>query len=341
MMDQIAMPARRGFKLTNAERTALQDLVWDFKHRPPHIFLAPGMLVWTTGTPLGAPWVFGQALTIDQTIWLLDGYQIQKFSESTGQWTTEPAPFTYCEQRFCLAANNRIYVISGFEACWSCTSYVEEYDPSTGALVARSPIPVACIKAGVAATPDGKIYVCGGCIPVPDGSSGPAYLDILQVYDTQTDTWTVKKSMPTQRAIMGAVAGSDGKIYVAGGMIKDGKVTDVLEVYQPSTDSWSVKSLMHHKKAHFGTVLIGGNAIYCIGGFTGEMKPDVWSSVDVYDCIHDIWSSATPLSQGRWGLAAAVLGSNRIYAMGGVLPDWANGTADDMWFDLVEVGTIT
>ena len=239
----------------------MQGLVWDFKRRPPHILPLPGNLVWTTGTPLNIAWAFGYALTIGQTIWLPDGCEIQKFSQSTGQWTTEPTPFTYSEQMFCLAANNRIYAISGFQSCWSCTSYVEEYDPSTGALVAKSPIPVACIEAGVAATPDGKIYVCGGCIPVSGGSSGPAYLDILQVYDTQTDTWLLKKSMSIQRANMGTVAGSDGKIYVMGGMIKDGDVIDVLEVYEPSTDTWRVRSPMPRKKAHLAAILTGGNTI--------------------------------------------------------------------------------
>jgi N-acetylneuraminic acid mutarotase len=264
---------------------------------------------------------------------------MQKYSELTGQWTTEAFPFTYSEQMFCLAANGKVYAISGFESCWSCTSYVEEYDRGTGALVAKSPIPVACIKAGVAATPDGKIYVCGGCIPVSDGSSAPAYLDTLQVYDTQTGSWSVKKSMPTQRAHLQAVAGSDGRIYVIGGQIKDGAVTDVVEVYEPSTDTWTVKSTMPRKKGIFGAVLIGGNHIYCVGGFTPEMRPDVWQSVDVYDCINDSWSTATPLLQGRWGLAAVVLGT-KIYAIGGVLPEWANGTGNDLWFDLVDVGTI-
>lgn len=338
MRPPIDRPVRPGFRLSQADRERLQGLLWDFKHRP-HIFPLPGTLVWTTGTPLGGAWAFGQALTIDETIWLLAGHSMQKYSELTGQWTTESFPFTYSEQMFCQAANGKVYAISGFESCWSCTSYVEEYDRNTGALVAKSPIPVACIKAGVAATPDGKIYVCGGCIPVSDGSSGPAYLDTLQVYDTQTGNWSVKKSMPTQRAHLQAIAGSGGKIYVIGGQIINGAVTDVVEVYDPATDTWTVKSPMPRKKGIFGAVLIGGNYIYCVGGFTPEMRPDVWHSVDVYDCSNDSWSIATPLVQGRWGLATAVLGS-KIYAIGGVLPEWANGTGNDLWFDLVDVGTI-
>lgn len=50
---------------------------------------------------------------------------------------------------------------------------------------------------------------------------------------------------------------------------------------------------------------------------------------------------ATPLPQGRWGLAAAVLPTNQIYAMGGLLADWASGTGSAAGFDVAGVGTFT
>lgn len=331
---------RPDVKISQSDIITLRKWLWELRFRPPRFLPLPGSLVWAPGTPLNTPWAFGHSLTIDQEIWLM-GSEIQKYNHSTAQWTTEPSPFTYCEQTFCLAANKKIYAISGFQSCWSCTSYVEEFDPYTGVLVPKAPIPLPCIESAVAATPDGKIYVCGGCVPVSDGSRAGTYLDTLQVYDTQADAWTVKKSMYTQRSSLRAVAASDGNVYAIGGMLYGGKVTDVIEAYQPSTDTWNVKTPMPRKKAHFAAVLIEGSNIYCIGGYTPEMRPDVWSSVDVYDCANDVWTSATSLAQGRWGLAASVLPTNEIYALGGLLASWASGTGSAVSFDLVDVGTFT
>ncbi|MEK7842521.1 MAG: kelch repeat-containing protein, partial [Deltaproteobacteria bacterium] len=89
-----------------------------------------------------------------------------------------------------------------------------------------------------AASIEGKIYVIGGF-----GRFGVT--DLLEEYDTSTDTWKEKAPLPTPLHHIGA-AEAGGKIYVIGGFKRlwPWSPMDTVYEYDPAKDQWTQKASM-------------------------------------------------------------------------------------------------
>ncbi|MFA5972175.1 MAG: kelch repeat-containing protein [Lentimicrobiaceae bacterium] len=106
---------------------------------------------------------------------------------------------------------------------------------------------------------EGKIYIIGGCY------SGSDPLKKVEVYDPLTNTWQMKKDMPTWR--FGLVLAPVGKkIYALGGTPSNtipspGKV----EVYDIETDTWE-KLADLPDSTQWGAGGSWNNRVYIMGG---------------------------------------------------------------------------
>jgi N-acetylneuraminic acid mutarotase len=154
-----------------------------------------------------------------------------------------------------------------------------------------------------AAAANGNIYAIGG-----DG--GSSFLNTVERYDPDTDSWSTASSMPTNRRRLGVVE-SGGSIYAIGGDDGNGPVATT-EVYDPSSDSWSTASSMSTSRIRHGVAALNGD-VYAIGGRDGS---NVLSSVEQYDPETDSWSSVASLPAAREYLSAVEAGGY-IYAIGG------------------------
>jgi N-acetylneuraminic acid mutarotase len=128
--------------------------------------------------------------------------------------------------------DGKIYVISGYYA-QGYTDQVQVYDPAsnTWSSCASLPIPVSGAAAGAttgAAAPK-RLYVMGGR-NLASNKSLPG-----QVYDPETDTWTLGAPIPTARQGL-AVAVQDDILYAVGGTsfeISQSTLYAVNEQYTP------------------------------------------------------------------------------------------------------------
>jgi N-acetylneuraminic acid mutarotase len=111
-----------------------------------------------------------------------------------------------------------------------------------------------------------------------------------------------KRPMPTPR-MAAAAAVVNGKIYVLGGVSKQGGMVATVEEYDPTKDAWRARSPMPTARAMLAAVAAGDRIL---------------SSVEVYDVEKDKWSTAAPLPQGRWGLMATEF-DGKVYAFGGIV----------------------
>jgi N-acetylneuraminic acid mutarotase len=230
--------------------------------------------------------------------------------------------------------NGKIYAIGGSDNN-TYLSVNEEYDPNTNSWTIKAPMPTA--RSGFAiAVYDRKIYVFGGTTG-ESTSSASGFTGKTEVYDSSTNTWKTKASMPTPRADLSAGV-VDGKIYLIGGkqyIPSDPyyKESDVNDVYDPTTDSWSNGTAVPIATFGYGSAVVD-NKIYIIGGGT-----QFWQKYDltyvtanqVYDPATDKWSNgATFNPEGSYMASAATSGIDapkRIYLMGGfVLNDYSNVT---------------
>ena len=197
-------------------------------------------------------------------------------------------------------------------------------------------LPTPRTHLGVCAT-GGKLYTIAGA--VYETGSGQVqrawYLDVVEIYDPDTGSWTTGTPLPTARS-SAAVAAINGKIFVAGGF--NGEILGTLDIYDPVTDTWSRGADMPVARSDASAVAAGGK-LYVIGGTDGVTGPvpgpadhderpgpevfwgrnDGWfgsNLLSVYDPATNTWSDLTPMPTARTGAAAGVI-NGKIHVAGG------------------------
>jgi N-acetylneuraminic acid mutarotase len=238
------------------------------------------------------------------------------YDTSSGIWTQIPL----CNNKIRAAHNScvvggRLYVMGGNDSS-STVSTMDMFDPNSGQWVSKNSMSTdrglaACVSIG------GKIYVIGGMrfVGISYDYTG---LRTVEVYDTNSGTWTQLADMPTAR--WGHSAGAlNGKIYVFGGVSGAGHSGWIpyssVEVYNPQTDTWTTKSNMPTNRYCLSTCVLD-RSIYTIGGWYNSGGGPIYDKVEVYDPERDTWFTETPMPVKRAVLASIVVGG-RIYVYGG------------------------
>jgi len=121
----------------------------------------------------------------------------EMYNPATGAWTTK-TPMPTPRHRFAIAVvDNKIYVVPTNEGGWSDVLQIYGCETDTWSYGEDIPtltnLPVAAATTGAYAPK--RIYVMGGYeIPITG---------LNQIYDPETDTWSLGTQMPTPRYSMG------------------------------------------------------------------------------------------------------------------------------------------
>ena len=161
---------------------------------------------------------------------------------------------------------------------------------------------------------NGKIYCWGG------GTT--SYVNTMDIYDIETNTWTTGASGGT--ACYGyAAALWDGKIYYYAGAISS-TAYNKLEVYDIASNSWSTKTSFGTARRYPSGVAYNGK-LYFFGG-----SPLAWGYLDkltIYDTTTNTWESQE-LSLGYFPVChQAFISENKMYVYGGVTTGGVRSTA--------------
>lgn len=272
-------------------------------------------LTWTTKTPMPQALAGCGCAAIADTIFVIGGRDSSGnryatnyiYLPGTDAWSTRANMPTARAHLGAAYVNGKIYAIGGWTG--STTGACEEYDPVSDTWQVRASMPTPRYTLAIAAVA-GKIYVFGGM-----NSSGQVF-NTVEEYDPVGNSWSAKTSMPTAR--MGpACAVVRDTVYVYGGStVVGGGLTTVNQYYVPGNDTWGTKASLPSVR-------------YCAAGFTYQNKAFSLGGYDfsnyltlcnVYDPSTNVWSSETPMQNGRQSLATVVIG-NCVYAIGG----WNNG----------------
>ena len=242
-----------------------------------------------------------------------------------------------------VAVDGKIYAIGGNHA----TDYLpisgllgtnEEYDPETDTWTTKASMPTPRDYFAIAAYKN-KIYCIGGRVGlIVDERTGfysQNMSGVSEVYDTATDTWETKATMPdTGMQIQAHVV--NGKIYVMD--------WSYVYVYDPENDSWSSKTRMpmSYLRASPVSAVVDGKIIV-----TGEFNvdstdPDTVQKVLIYDTETDAWSGGrsgpTVVVGGAAGATTGVNAPQKVYVLGlmskALLPTVINQVYDpqaDTW----------
>ena len=227
----------------------------------------------------------------------------EEYNPATDKWTTR-SPMPTPEQSFAIAVfQDKIYCIGGLP--YGNTGLNQVYDPATDSWENKAPLPTA--RYGMQANVvDGKIYLMGGVKWKEGYSQGFELLNITEVYDPLSDTWTVKSPMPNSEGYVSAVV--DNKIYVIG--------AELTQIYNPGTDNWTVGA------PPLEIITLGANGQSAsAAATTGLMAPKriyVYdgSSLQVYDTQNNNWTfgAAPPVSRQYLGIANF---NDMLYFIGG------------------------
>ncbi len=202
---------------------------------------------------------------------------------------------------------------------------VEVYDPKTNSWerVANMPTSRTSTEAAVI---NGIIYVCGGYNGIDNRAVNLKFLDIVEAYDPQTDTWARKQGMSVSRVDFG-VGAVAGKIYGIGGSVHPldrkpeapGRI-DLVEAYDPATDTWVKRAKMPTKRDGFGVGVVN-NRIYAIGGGgwpqVGAGGPFL-TTIEEYDPKINRWERKNEMPNLRLAFSTVVL-DDVIHLIGGFI----------------------
>lgn len=158
-----------------------------------------------------------------------------------------------------------------------------------------------------------KVYLLGG-------ATSSTTVNLNQIYDAATDTWTTGAPLPTARYVPGGAV-VNNVLYVIGGKL-NGNQLNVVEAYDPTTDAWSTKSPLLIARDSV-TAVVSNGIIYVVGGYSNS--GDRLKSVESYNPATDAWTEEAPLLVGKSLGAVDLVGSTIVAADG--LAD-SGGTGD-------------
>ena len=236
---------------------------------------------------------------------------------AAAQWKEIPSKITTSFTNTAVAWDGKVYFTGGpLTQNVTATTYnktleildleTETISPATGGL--------AIGRSGIAsAAHEGKLYFSGGHRWI---GTTPGYLfyDAVDVYDVETDDWSLKHLSSARSACAVAVVGD--KIMFAGGYLRNGNTlsfSKVVDIYEPGKDKWTYAQLSQ-ARGEIAAGVIGHKVWFC-GGYTNWNTGAVTTRVDIYDDSTGLWSTAE-LSQARSAATVATVGKYLICAGG-------------------------
>ena len=141
-----------------------------------------------------------------------------------------------------------------------------------------APMPTA--RTGVSAVEmDGMVYVMGGI------DENDNILDVVEIYNPETDSWNIGPNLRTARYNFAAVVYND-QIFVMGGHDNDDESSKKVEVFSPSMNRWDSFDNLAEEREGLGAVVLD-DKLLVMGGANGS--GDILSSVEILDTDEMEW----------------------------------------------------
>ncbi|MBI5496737.1 MAG: hypothetical protein HY904_17120 [Deltaproteobacteria bacterium] len=235
-----------------------------------------------------------------------------------GSWVfTTPLPATRNRHTATLLDTGKVLVAggdNGMEPEKTCLLY----NPSDEIWTATGSLNDARYGHTATRLADGRVVVMGGWGKL---SGTLAALPTVEVYSPTAGTWTRVDSMPDGRAGHTATLGTDGRVYVAGG-ISDTQYVAAVESFNPATSTFAAAGNLAEPRYVHAAAALPGDKVMLIAG---RHISDTLASVEVIDRVMVTPGVALPL--GAWGVAATELDDTRALVTGG----YRAGASGDAW----------
>jgi N-acetylneuraminic acid mutarotase len=203
----------------------------------------PVLDAWTTLSPMTTVRAGAAAAVIDDAIFVIGGRQsiggpcsggpylttVEKYDVDTNTWSTVAPLLNGRSDLAAVAHGGKIFVFGGCTGAVSAPSFsgeVDMYDPQTNTWTTLQSMttPRASLVAGHSGD---QVFAIGG-------TNGSSTLNVNEVYDIPTNTWSTNTATMTTARQEAGVNSHGGRIYVVGGSTASfGNSTAANEVFKP------------------------------------------------------------------------------------------------------------
>lgn len=175
-----------------------------------------------------------------------------------------------------------------------------------------APMNVGRAFAAAATLTNGSVLVAGGYAGAVNHSS----IASAEMYNPNSNKWTLVASMHAGRAGPLAVTLNNGKVLVTGGLGSQGLLTSC-ELYDPATNTWTMTGNMSQARFDQQLVLLNDGRVFVVGGGFGGGENNV---TEIYDPSTGTWTTEAPQPMARADMIAVKLRDGNILVAGGHTP---------------------
>ncbi|MDC0920975.1 immunoglobulin domain-containing protein [Opitutales bacterium] len=269
----------------------------------------PKTLVWEEKAPVSvARYAFDGVEVLNGKIYFLGGYNgsnvntVERYDPLHNSWETLNSISLTLSGFGSAILNDRIWLIGGWDLSNNFQT-VNVIDPTNLTLTNGLSLPLS-LRASTAISIDDKIFLIGGYANQTS--------DSVLCYDSISNSWNFKSSMPTARYNTKLVL-FENKIWAIGGKTLESSIFHTtVESYDYVSNSWQTEASLNTPR-YSPTAWVANGKIYVAGGSNGSNS---LQSIELYDPLKKQWSFAGNLPVNI-GVADAVVLDDTVYVIAG------------------------
>jgi trimeric autotransporter adhesin len=214
-----------------------------------------------------------------------------------------------------LMTDGTVLVAGGQGSSINPLSSAEIYDPNTTTWTLTGSLNTARIYHTATLLPNGTVLVAAG----QDGSHfGPmpaSTLSSAEIYDPNTNGWSLTGSLNTARQYHTATLLPNGTVLAAGGQNSNNYAMSSAEIYDPNTSSWTPTGSMNAPRINSTATLLPDGTVLVEGG--QSTNGTISSSAEIYNPSTNSWTPTGSLNTARTEHTATLLPSGSVLVAGG------------------------
>jgi N-acetylneuraminic acid mutarotase len=220
-----------------------------------------------------------------------------------------------------LLASGKVLVAGGLVLPFPAPSLAstELYDPATNTWSPAAPMIESRTRHTATLLQDGRVLVVGGLtVTLQDGGLFPSQLTSAEIYDPNSDRWSM--TAPTDQHRLGHTATRlpDGRVIVAGGQSDSGTFLKSTEIYDPAQDRWiSAAPMAASRFGHVATLTADGDVLVAGGlGVEPNALNVALTSAELYNPGTNLWVTVAKMAEFHSEDTATLLRNGNVLVVG-------------------------